>query len=95
MSDWDKPFAYEFIVRANAALGRMDKARTARDHAKDPAQNVADDGDRDVLIQEMQREPCFGLRGVSPYRCSPLLSDFEGFRRVGSKICLQKLLRFG
>jgi tetratricopeptide (TPR) repeat protein len=60
-SDWDEPFAYEAIARANAALGRMETARDALERAVDLTQAVSNEGDRNVLIEELAREPWFGL----------------------------------
>jgi hypothetical protein len=60
MSDWDAPFAYEAIARANAALGRTETAMAARERA-DLTQAVSNEGDRNVLVQELEREPWFGL----------------------------------
>jgi hypothetical protein len=61
MAEWDEPFAYEAIARANAALGNVDSAISALTVARDLTQSVSEAGDREVLVGELAREPWFGL----------------------------------
>lgn len=61
MADWDEPFAYEAMARANAALGRTDSAKAAFAVAEDLTRAVSQDDDRLVLVDELARDPWFGL----------------------------------
>jgi hypothetical protein len=61
MADWDEPFAREALGRALAATGSGDQARVERRRAEELTALVADDGDREVLLTELAKEPWFGL----------------------------------
>ncbi|MEV5963834.1 hypothetical protein AB0L70_18855 [Kribbella sp. NPDC051952] len=61
MADWDEPFAREALGRALAATGSRDQALAERHRAEELTQQVAGDGDREVLLTELAKEPWFGL----------------------------------
>jgi hypothetical protein len=61
MSDWDEPFAREALARALAATGRTAAARVELERARELTKLVAGDGDRQVLHDELAKEPWFGL----------------------------------
>ena len=62
MADWDEPFAREALARALAATGSRDQARAELRRVEELTQQVAGDGDREVLLTELGKEPWFGLR---------------------------------
>jgi hypothetical protein len=61
MADWDEPFAREALARALAATGQPAAARTELDRARELAGQVAGEGDRKVLEDELAKGPWFGL----------------------------------
>lgn len=61
VADWDAPFGYEALARAYAGLGELGRAAEARATAIELTNNVAEDGDRGVLMEELERGPWFGL----------------------------------
>lgn len=61
VADWDAPFGYEALARAYAGLGEQSRATEARETAIELTSNVAEDGDRGVLLEELERGPWFGL----------------------------------
>jgi hypothetical protein len=61
MADWDEPFAREALARALAATGSRDQALAQRARAEELTSLVAGDGDRQVLHDELAKEPWFGL----------------------------------
>lgn len=65
MGDWDEPFAREALARALAANGQPDAARAELEQVQELARLITRDGDRDVLAEELAKEPWFGLRATS------------------------------
>lgn len=61
MADWDEPFAREALARALAATGSRDQALAELRRAGELTKQVAEDGDREVLLTELAKEPWFGL----------------------------------
>jgi hypothetical protein len=61
MADWDEPFAREALARALAATGSRDQALAELRRAEELTKQVAEDGDREVLLTELSKEPWFGL----------------------------------
>ncbi|WP_112243527.1 hypothetical protein [Kribbella monticola] len=61
MADWDEPFAHEALARALAATGSPDLARAELARAQELTAAVAEEGDRKVLLDELAKEPWFGL----------------------------------
>ncbi|MEU4198114.1 hypothetical protein AB0E69_39895 [Kribbella sp. NPDC026611] len=61
MADWDEPFAREALARALAATGQPSAARAELAIARTLAEQVAGEGDRKVLDEELGKEPWFGL----------------------------------
>jgi hypothetical protein len=61
MADWDEPFAREALARALAATGSRDQALAELRRAEELTKQVAQDGDREVLLTELAKEPWFGL----------------------------------
>ena len=61
MADWDEPFAREALARALAATGSRDQALAELRRAEELTKQVAEDGDREVLLTELAKEPWFGL----------------------------------
>ncbi|TDW86805.1 MULTISPECIES: hypothetical protein [Kribbella] len=61
MADWDEPFAREALARALAAIGSRDQALAELRRAEELTKQVAQDGDREVLLTELAKEPWFGL----------------------------------
>jgi hypothetical protein len=61
MADWDEPFAREALARALAATGSGDQALAELRRAEELTKQVAQDGDREVLLTELGKEPWFGL----------------------------------
>jgi hypothetical protein len=61
MGDWDEPFAREALARALAANGQPDAARAELARVRELAGHIAREGDRTVLLEELAKEPWFGL----------------------------------
>ena len=61
MADWDEPFAREALARALAATGSRDQALAELRRAEELTKQVAQDGDREVLEEELAKGPWFGL----------------------------------
>jgi hypothetical protein len=61
MGDWDEPFAREALARALAATGDTVGARRELERMRELAQQVSDERDREVLSEELAKEPWFGL----------------------------------
>ncbi|RZT19495.1 hypothetical protein EV649_2631 [Kribbella sp. VKM Ac-2569] len=61
MADWDEPFAREALARALAATGSRDRALAELRRAEELTKEVAEDGDREVLLTEFAKGPWFGL----------------------------------
>lgn len=61
MGDWDEPFAREALARALAATGQPAAARAELDRVRELAVHIAREGDRNVLDEELAKEPWFGL----------------------------------
>lgn len=61
MEDWDLAFAYEALARASAAVGDLVAAGSYLDRARTLTEQVAEEGDREVIEAELARGPWFGL----------------------------------
>lgn len=61
MGDWDEPFAREALARALAATGQPAAARAELERVRELAVHIAREGDREVLLEELAKEPWFGL----------------------------------
>ncbi|TDW19684.1 hypothetical protein [Kribbella kalugense] len=61
MGDWDEPFAREALARALAATGQTAAARVELERVRELAKLISSDGDRQVLEEELAKEPWFGL----------------------------------
>lgn len=61
MWDWDEPFAREALARALAATGQPAAARAELERVRELAVHIAREGDREVLLEELAKEPWFGL----------------------------------
>lgn len=63
VEDWDLAFAHEAIARAAAGAGDMETARRHHRTARTLGAAIAEQGDRDVFIEEFRRAPWFGFTG--------------------------------
>lgn len=61
MEDWDLAFAYEALARASAATDDLATAGSYLDRARTLTEQVAEEGDREVIETELARGPWFGL----------------------------------
>jgi hypothetical protein len=61
VEDWDFAFAHEAIARALAGAGETERAQQHRATAAELGEAVADEEDREVFLEELNREPWFGL----------------------------------
>lgn len=61
IEDWDLAFAREVMARALAAAGDVAAARDHLEAATRLGHAIADDDDREVFLEELAREPWFGL----------------------------------
>jgi hypothetical protein len=61
IEDWDEAFAVEARARAFAAMGNLKEARHYRERAADLGAAIAEEGDREVFLNELARQPWFGL----------------------------------
>jgi hypothetical protein len=52
--DWDEPFAHEALARANALAGEASAARRELELAREGAQCVADEDDRELLLKALE-----------------------------------------
>lgn len=56
-ADWDLPFAFEALARAYELAGDEERARREAMRARELAQDVADDDDREHLLGELADLP--------------------------------------
>jgi len=61
--DWDWAFAHEAIARSAAALGDTEAAHSHHATASELGNAVADEVDRTIFLDELAREPWFGVVG--------------------------------
>ncbi|GAA1140154.1 hypothetical protein GCM10009630_43750 [Kribbella jejuensis] len=61
MGDWDEPFAREALARALAAAGDTNWARHELQRVQELMDTISDERDREVLREELAKEPWFGL----------------------------------
>jgi len=61
VEDWDLAFAEEALARALAAAGDLVAAREHLELAGRLGGEIGDDDDREVFLDELAREPWFGL----------------------------------
>lgn len=57
IEDWDLPFAYEALARAEAIGGNAAEAARYELMARDAGEKIADDEDRDHLLSELDTLP--------------------------------------
>lgn len=61
MEDWDLAFAHEALARGLAAVGEREDAMIEYERASALAAELSDPADREILTQELRRQPWFGL----------------------------------
>ena len=57
IGDWDLAFAYEALARAHAIAGDAGQARKYTDQALAAAKDIAEDGDRDLVLADLETIP--------------------------------------
>jgi DNA-binding transcriptional MerR regulator len=57
IGDWDLGFAYEALARAHAIAGDTGRAREYTDQALAAAEDIAEDGERDMLLADLETIP--------------------------------------
>jgi hypothetical protein len=57
LEEWDLPFAYEALARANLAAGNEDEARRYADLARREGAKITDADDRELLEQDLLTLP--------------------------------------
>jgi DNA-binding transcriptional MerR regulator len=57
IGDWDLAFAYEALARACAVAGDAGQAREYTDQALAAAEDIAQDGDRELLLADLETIP--------------------------------------
>jgi DNA-binding transcriptional MerR regulator len=62
IGDFDLAFAYEGLARAHAVAGESDDARRWAGQAQGAAIEIADDGDRELLLSDLETLPA----GIAP-----------------------------
>ncbi len=55
--DWDLPFAYEALARAHGVAGEWDEAERCERRARELAEEIADEEDRDLLLEALAALP--------------------------------------
>jgi DNA-binding transcriptional MerR regulator len=64
IADFDLAFAYEALARASAVAGDTDEARRWAELARGACAEIADDGDREIVLSDLESLPA----GVSAHR---------------------------
>jgi DNA-binding transcriptional MerR regulator len=57
LGDWDLAFAYEALARGHAVNGDLEQARAFTEQALAAAEDIAEDGDRDLLLSDLETIP--------------------------------------
>jgi tetratricopeptide (TPR) repeat protein len=57
IGDWDLAFAYEALARAHAVAGDPDQARHYTDQALAAARDIAEDGEREIVLADLATIP--------------------------------------
>jgi DNA-binding transcriptional MerR regulator len=57
IGDWDLAFAYEALARAHAVAGDADRAREYTDQALAAAEDIAEDGEREMVLADLETIP--------------------------------------
>jgi hypothetical protein len=57
IGDWDLAFAYEALARAHAVAGERGRARDYTDQALAAAKDIAQDGDRELVLADLETIP--------------------------------------
>ncbi|MDQ2750081.1 MAG: MerR family transcriptional regulator [Pseudonocardiales bacterium] len=57
IGDWDLAFAYEALARGHAINGDLERARAFTEQALAAAEDIAEDGDRDLLLSDLETIP--------------------------------------
>jgi DNA-binding transcriptional MerR regulator len=57
IGDWDLAFAYEALARAHAIAGDAEQARAFTDQALAAADDIAEDGERDIVLADLETIP--------------------------------------
>jgi hypothetical protein len=53
LEDWDLPFAYEALARANSIAGNQEEARRHVERARELGARVGDEEDRELLFKDL------------------------------------------
>lgn len=57
IGDWDLAFAYEALARGHAINGDSEQARAFTEQALAAAEDIAEDGDRDLVLSDLETIP--------------------------------------
>jgi DNA-binding transcriptional MerR regulator len=57
IGDWDLAFAYEALARASAVAGDMEQARSWTEQALAAAEDIVEDGEREVVLADLETIP--------------------------------------
>ena len=57
IGDWDLAFAYEALARGHAINGDLEQARAFTEQALAAAEDIAEDGDRDLVLSDLETIP--------------------------------------
>jgi hypothetical protein len=57
IGDWDLAFAYEALARASAVAGDAGQARSYTDQALAAAKEIAEDGERAIVLADLETIP--------------------------------------
>jgi DNA-binding transcriptional MerR regulator len=57
IADWDLAFAYEALARASAVEGDMEQARSWTEQALAAAEDIAEDGEREIVLADLETIP--------------------------------------
>jgi DNA-binding transcriptional MerR regulator len=57
IGDWDLAFAYEALARAHAVAGEPAQARHYTDQALTTAKDIAEDGEREIVLADLETIP--------------------------------------
>lgn len=66
IADWDLAFAYEALARAHRIAGHHDKAERYLALARDAGENIAEDDDRELLLNDLVTVEAAAAAGTTP-----------------------------
>ena len=69
MEEFDLPFAYEALARANAVAGNSDDVKRFEHEAREAAEGITDAEDKDMILTDLRD----GLTRPTPGRSDPHL----------------------